>query len=67
MVQTSQTQPVLTEEEWTLVAQLLEHKQRELLLGIRHSVKRAFRDELHRQLDMVDRLRERIPVFQEKE
>lgn len=67
MVQTSQTQPALTEEEWVLVAQLLEQKQRELLLGIRHSVKRAFRDELHRQLNLVERLRERIPVFQEKE
>lgn len=67
MAQTSQVQPVLTEEEWALVAQLLDQKQRELLLGIRHAVKRAFREELHRELDVVERIRERIPVFQEKE
>lgn len=67
MAQTTHAQPVLTDEEWKLVAYLLEQKQRELLLGIRHAVKRAFRDELHRQLEMVDRLRERIPVFEEKE
>lgn len=67
MAQTSQVQPALSEEEWALVAQLLDQKQRELLLGIRHAVKRAFRDELHRELDLVERLRGRIPVFEEKE
>jgi hypothetical protein len=67
MVQTTHTPPVLTEEEWALVAQLLENKQRELLLGIRHSVRRAFRDELQRELALVEGLRDRIPVHEEKE
>lgn len=67
MAQSSQAHPVLTEQEWALVAQLLDQKQRELLLGIRHAVKRAFREELHRELDLVEHIRERIPVFQEKE
>jgi hypothetical protein len=67
MQETTQAQPVLTEEEWALVAQLLDNKQRELLLGIRHSVRRAFRDELQRELKLVEGLRDRIPVLDEKE
>jgi hypothetical protein len=67
MPQTTQAQPILTEEEWALVAQLLDNKQRELLLGIRHSVRRSFRDELHRELSVVEGLRDRIPVHEEKE
>jgi hypothetical protein len=67
MAETTQAQPVLSEMEWALVAQLLDQKQRELLLGIRHSVRRAFREELHHELELVERLRDRIPVHQEKE
>jgi hypothetical protein len=67
MPETAKAQPILTDEEWALVAQLLENKQRELLLGIRHSVRRSFRDELHRELGVVESLRDRIPVHEEKE
>jgi len=67
MADTAQAQPVLSEKEWALVAQLLDNKQRELLLGIRHSVRRAFREELEQELELVERLRDRIPVHQEKE
>jgi hypothetical protein len=67
MPQTAQAQPTLTEEEWALVAQLLDNKQRELLLGIRHSVRRTFREELQRELSVVEGLRDRIPVHEEKE
>ncbi|MBE7543037.1 MAG: hypothetical protein M9913_03115 [Bryobacteraceae bacterium] len=67
MPQIAKAQPILTEEEWALVAQMLENKQRELLLGIRHSVRRNFRDELQRELSLVEGLRDRIPVHEEKE
>ena len=67
MPEAVRAQPILTDHEWALVAQLLENKQRELLLGIRHSVRRAFREELQRELSLVESLRERIPVYEEKE
>jgi|WetSurMetagenome_2_1015567.scaffolds.fasta_scaffold353127_3 hypothetical protein len=54
--------PALSPHEWSLIAQLLEAKQRELLAEIRHTDKRAFRDALHERLEQVDRLLERIPI-----
>lgn len=53
--------PQLRPEEWELVAQLLECKQRELLAEIRHTTKRAFRDALHERLDQVEELLAKIP------
>lgn len=48
--------PQLKPEEWELLAQLLEHKERELLAEIRHTTKRAFREALHERLDEVEAL-----------
>lgn len=59
--------PILTEEEWALVGRLLEARQGILLSEIRHTDRRAFREELHRQLDMVQKLLDRLPVHEEKE
>lgn len=67
MAEIAQAQPVLSDKEWALVAQLLDNKQRELLVGIRHTVKRAFREELQEELRLVEALRDRIPVHEEKE
>jgi len=52
--------PVLSQEDWELIALLLEAKQRELLAEIRHTDKRAFRDALHERLDQVESLLKRI-------
>lgn len=53
--------PQLRPEEWELLAQLLECKQRELLAEIRHTTKRAFREALHERLDQVEQLLGKIP------
>jgi hypothetical protein len=49
----------LTEEELTLLGELLEAEQARLLIGIRHTFHREYRDELHRKLDLVERLMKR--------
>lgn len=59
--------PILSQEEWALLARLLESRQRDLLAEIRHTDRRAFRDELHRQLEIVESLIERVPAYEEKE
>ncbi|GEM_PF-710367 len=53
-------QPVLNQEEWAMIARLLEAKQRELLAEIRHTDKRAFREALHERLDLLESLLNRI-------
>ncbi len=53
--------PQLEPEEWELLAQLLENKQRELLAEIRHTTKRAFREALHDRLNHVEELLGKIP------
>jgi hypothetical protein len=58
--------PVLSQEEWALVAQLLENKQHVLLAEIRHTDKRAFRDALKERLEQVDHLLEKLPVMSQK-
>jgi hypothetical protein len=67
MEKTDVQHPVLSEEEWALVARLLASKQRELLGEIRHTDRRAFREELQRQLGTVQSLLDRIPAYEEKE
>jgi hypothetical protein len=47
-------------EELSLLAELLETEQAKLLVGIRHSFHRDYRDELHRRLDLVESLIKRI-------
>jgi hypothetical protein len=45
-----------SEEEITLIGELLEAERARLLVGIRHTFHREYRDELHRRLDLVERL-----------
>lgn len=44
------------EQEVALLAELLESERVRLLIGIRHSFHRDFRDNLHQRLEMVERL-----------
>ncbi|MBI5085962.1 MAG: hypothetical protein HZB13_15360 [Acidobacteria bacterium] len=53
---------VLSPEEWELIAQLLEQKQRELLSEIRHTDKRTFREALRERLEQVESLLRHIPA-----
>lgn len=53
--------PQLKPEEWELLGQLLECKQRELLAELRHTTRRAFREALHERLDQVEELLGKIP------
>jgi hypothetical protein len=52
--------PVLRPEERELMAELLEGERRKLLLEIRHTDARAFREQLGRRMDMVDHLMDKI-------
>ncbi|MBI3696715.1 MAG: hypothetical protein HY238_17985 [Acidobacteria bacterium] len=53
-------QPTLTEAEWMLLVELLERERRELPSEIRHTRTPAVRDDLHRRLEMVDGLLQRL-------
>ena len=46
----------LTGEELTVLRQLLESEQARMLVEIRHTDHRSFRDELRRRLDVVEHL-----------
>jgi hypothetical protein len=60
MANTAIETPILNQEDWTLIAHLLETKQRDLLAEIRHTDKRAFRDALHERLNHVEDLLRRV-------
>lgn len=51
-------QPVTfsSEEELALLAELLDAEQTRLLVGIRHTFHREYRDELHRKLNLVGQM-----------
>jgi hypothetical protein len=49
----------LNSEELALLAELLESERAKLLIEIRHTHHRAFRDELHKRLALVEGLLER--------
>lgn len=49
-----------TSEELTLLTELLDTEQARLLVGIRHTFHREFRDELHRRLNLVESLMKRM-------
>ncbi len=53
-------QPILSEDEWTLVAELLSIEQSELPVEIRHCRSASMRDDLHRRLKMVEGLLQRL-------
>ncbi len=48
-----------TDEEVILLTEMLESEQARLLVGIRHTFHREYRDELHRRLDLVERVMKR--------
>ena len=50
----------LSNEEVALLTELLDAEQARLLVGIRHTFHREYRDELHRRLDLVELLIKRI-------
>lgn len=50
------TQPVLSEKEWQLVAELLEHERTELQPEIRHTDSDHYRHELVERLHTVEGL-----------
>jgi len=50
----------LTKEEVTLLAELLETERDRLLVGIRHTDHRAYRDELRHRLGLVEVVLERL-------
>lgn len=49
-----------TEEERSFLTELLEAENARLLVGIRHTFHREYRDELHRRLDLLERLLKRV-------
>lgn len=48
------------EEELPLLTELLDAERARLLVGIRHTFHREYRDELHRRLDLVEGLLKRV-------
>jgi hypothetical protein len=56
----AKSQPVLTDAEWELVLQLLEHERNELPSEIHHTRTFVLREELRRRLEMVDSLIARL-------
>jgi hypothetical protein len=48
-------------EEAEILTELLESERATLLVGIRHTDHRAYRDELRRRLALVEQLSRRIP------
>ncbi len=51
---------VLDDEQYAIVGDLLESERTRLLVAIRHSDHRAFREELRRRLTAVEALIERL-------
>ncbi len=49
-----------SEEELTVLAEMLDSEQARLLVGIRHAFHREYRGELKRKLDIVESLIKRI-------
>ena len=49
----------LSGEEFAVLAELLESERAKLLIEIRHTHHRAFRDELRHRLTLVEKLMER--------
>lgn len=57
----------LSGEEIVIIAELLESERDKLLVEIRHTDRRAFRDDLRRRLEAVDRLVERCAAARSAE
>lgn len=54
--------PILSDEEWALVTELLQLELRELPVEIRHAGSMEARQEMHRRLEMVQELLTRLRV-----
>jgi hypothetical protein len=52
--------PSLTEEELQILTELLESERVKLLVEIRHTDHRSYREELRRREELVEQLAERI-------
>jgi len=49
-------QPVLTEAEWEIVYELLNHERRDLPAEIHHTLTRPIRDQLKERLRLIETL-----------
>lgn len=65
MAETSTLQPILSPQEWAFISRLLRSEQDKLLHELNHTSTRAFRETLHAQLEMAERLIARIPAVEE--
>lgn len=54
------TFPTLTDQEWTIVVDLLERERRDLPAEVHHTDNRAYRHGLQERLDVVTSLIERL-------
>jgi Trp operon repressor len=55
-----ETQPTLSDAEWSLVVELLEREQNHLPIEIHHTTTRSFRDQLKKRLEIVESLLTRL-------
>lgn len=53
-------QPILSDAEWALVVELLEQELHELPVEIRHTRSSSYSEDLHRRLEMVRQLLDRL-------
>ena len=60
MATTAKSAPVLSEEEWLLVQELLDREHRELLTEVRHTYAREYRNRLKRRQEMAEALLKRL-------
>jgi hypothetical protein len=65
LAETSRPQPVLTPREWAYISRLLKSEQDKLLHELNHTATRAFRETLHAQLEMAEKLIARMPDVEE--
>lgn len=54
------TQPMLSEQEWGLIMQLLEHEHQDLPVERRHTDSRSYADALDERKMMIDDLIQRL-------
>jgi hypothetical protein len=65
MAEASILQPVLSPREWAFITRLLRSEQDKLLHELNHTATRAFRETLHAQLEMAEKLIARMPDVEE--
>lgn len=53
-------QPMLSEDEWALVIELLRQEREELPAEIRHTRTSSVRADLHERRDLIDRLLDKL-------